>query len=292
MDKPLIHPHWARAPHWITEGFSLEMTAKDVASLQTAAPLIPVNTPVAVTYLPGEEPAARVSATVAVRQLGFEPMPHFSARRIRSPGNFADYLQAVVREAGVSRCFVVAGDPVQPEGPFFDTSALLATGAFERAGIKAIGVGGHPQGHPWMSEAECWQVLEVKIAAIEQRGMAALIVTQFGFDPGAVLAWLEKLRRRGIETPVRVGIPGPASIKALLRFAALCGVGASASVLKKYGVSLTNLIGSAGPDHLVDAFAAQIGAEHGPVRLHFYPFGGMVKTVEWIADYNRRHGLG
>ena len=39
------------------------------------------------------------------------------------------------------------------------------------------------------------------------------------------------------------------------------------------------------------AFAQKLGDEYGKVRLHFYPFGGMVKTVEWIADYNQRHGI-
>ena len=290
--RELIHPNWDKAPAGITDGFSLEMTAKDIESLQAAAPMIPAESPVAVTYLPGETIDARVAATVAVRNLGFEPMPHFSARRILSPSNFEDYLRAVVKDAGVRRCFIVAGDPAEPEGPFFDTSALIATGAFERAGIQAIGVGGHPEGHPNMSVQQCWDVLQAKCAEIERRGMASLIVTQFGFDPDAVLVWLGELRARGIDSPVRVGIPGPASIKALLRFATRCGVGASASVMKKYGVSLTNLIGSAGPDKLVDSFARQLGPEHGRVRLHFYPFGGMVKTVEWIADYNRRHGLG
>ena len=81
-----------------------------------------------------------------------------------------------------------------------------------------------------------------------QRGMAALIVTQFGFDPDAVLAWLLKLRALGIDAPVRIGVPGPAGIKRLLAFAARCGVGASTSVLKKYGISVTNLLGTAGPD--------------------------------------------
>jgi methylenetetrahydrofolate reductase (NADPH) len=88
---------------------------------------------------------------------------------------------------------------------------------------------------------------------------------------------------------VRLGGPGPARIQRLLSFAARCGVGASASVMKKYGISLGNLIGSAGPDKLVDTFARELGPEHGRVRLHFYPFGGLRKTVEWIQDYNRRH---
>ncbi len=212
-------------------------------------------------------------------------MPHFSARRITSEDHFEDYLQAVVEQADVSRCFIVAGDPPEPQGPYFDTMALIKTGAFERAGIKAIGIGGHPEGHPVMSKEQCWDVLEAKVREIEARGMAPLVVTQFGFDPEAFLIWLKELRARGLDVPVRIGIPGPASIKSLLRFAARCGVGASAAVMKKYGVSITNLLGNAGPDKLVDEFAARLGEEHGRVRLHFYPFGGLTKTVEWINDY-------
>lgn len=284
----LIHPNWARDRDGITDGYSLEMTAKDIAALQDAAPLIPADTPLSVTFLPGEDPAARVAATVAVRKLGFEPMPHFSARRILSEDDFEGYLKAVVKEAGVTRCFIVAGDPAVAMGPYSDTSALLATGAFERAGIKAIGIGGHPEGHPVMSKDECWAVLDTKVREIERRGMAALIVTQFGFDSDALLDWLKELRVRGIDTPVRIGIPGPASIKSLLRFAARCGVGASTAVLKKYGFSVANLLGTAGPDRLVDDFAQKLAPDHGLIRLHFYPFGGLLKTVEWIAAYNKR----
>jgi methylenetetrahydrofolate reductase (NADPH) len=292
MGKALIHPNWAKPPAGITDGFSLEMTAKDEASLRDAAPLIPPDTPIAITYLPGEEVASRVAATMAVRELGFEPMPHFSARRITSEDDFEGYLRSVVEQAGVRRCFIVAGDPPEPQGPYFDTMALIRTGAFERSGIKAIGIGGHPEGHPNMSEAQCWDVLEEKVGEIEARRMAPLVVTQFGFDPAAFLAWLKQLRARGMDVPVRIGVPGPAGIKRLLAFAARCGVGASASVMKKYGVSLANLMGTAGPDKLVDAFARGLGDEHGRVRLHFYPFGGMVKTLEWVHDYNRKHGLG
>lgn len=281
-----IHPNWDRAAEPITDGYSLEMTAKDIAGLREAAPLVTPGTPVAVTFLPGEEARARVEAAKAVRALGFEPMPHFSARRITSREAFESYLDAVVREAGVKRCFVIAGDPPEPEGPFEDSSALIGTGAFERAGIQAIGVGGHPEGHPNMSGQQCWDVLSSKCADIERRGMAPLVVTQFAFDAEGLLKWLKELRARGLSAPVRLGVPGPAGIKTLLRFAARCGVGASASVMAKYGLSITNLLGSAGPDKLVDALAAGMGPEHGPVRLHFYPFGGLKRTVEWINDYS------
>lgn len=286
MNAATIHPNWERAPSNMVDGYSLEMTAKDVISLKAAAPNIPPATPIAVTFLPGESMASRLDAIKLVRMLGFEPMPHFSARRIGSEKEFQDYLTAAVEEADVQRCFVIAGDPSEPEGPYFDSSALIGSGAFERAGIKAIGVGGHPEGHPNMAAEKCWEVLDAKCTEISNRGMAPLIVTQFVFDADAVLAWLEQLRARNISAPVRVGVPGPAGIKTLLRFAARCGVGASASVLSKYGISLTQLLGSAGPDKLLANFEQRLGPQHGPVRLHFYPFGGLEKTVDWIGKYD------
>ncbi len=290
MASPLIHPNWAKRPERITHGHSLEMTAKDVAALREAAPLIPPETPVAITFLPGEDAQARIEATLAVRQLGFEPMPHFSARRITSAIEFEHYLYAVVARAGVRRCFVVAGDPSQPQGPFPDSMALIGSGVFEGAGVKAIGIGGHPEGHPIMSVDQCWAVIDEKVAAIEGRGMAPLIVTQFAFDAAPVLRWLEILRARGIEAPVRIGVPGPAGIKRLLKFAAHCGVGASASVMKKYGVSITNLLGNAGPDRLVSQFAAALDDAHGMVRLHFYPFGGIANTARWVRAFEAKGG--
>jgi methylenetetrahydrofolate reductase (NADPH) len=94
------------------------MTAKDIVSMHEAAPLIPADTPLAVTFLSGEAATARVAATKSVRAHGFEPMQHFSARRITSADDFAGYLQAVVKEASVRRCFIVAGDIPEPQGPF------------------------------------------------------------------------------------------------------------------------------------------------------------------------------
>jgi methylenetetrahydrofolate reductase (NADPH) len=289
MEYSDIHPNWDREPAYITEGFSVEITARDVKGLREAASLLPAGTPVAVTFLPGEELEARLAAAQAVRELGFEPMPHFSARRINSQAEFASMVERMVQEADVKRCFAIAGDPPEPVGPYSETSMLIETGIFEKNGIRAIGIAGHPQGHPNMSEEECFDVLERKCAMILERDMKPLIVTQFGFDPDAFLRWLVDLRKRGIDAPVRIGVPGPTSIKALLKFAARCGVEASASVMSKYGVSLANLLGSAGPDKMVDAFAAGFSGEHGRVRLHFYPFGGLAKTAEWIMKYNRKH---
>jgi methylenetetrahydrofolate reductase (NADPH) len=286
MNAPLLHPNWAFAPERITDGYSLEMTGKDHAALHEAATLIPRETPVSVAFLPSEALKPRVAAAKAIRDLGFEPMPHFSCRRLTSSDDFGDYLKAVVQEAGVKRCFIVAGDPFVPAGPYADTMSLLATGAFEAAGITAVGIGGHPDGHPVMSAQQCWDVLATKVADIEARGMAPLIVTQFSFNADRVLDWLTALRAQGIDAPVRIGVPGPTNMRRLLVYATFCGVAASASVMKKYGTSLTNLLTTAKPDRFVTHLAERLGPEHGMVRLHFYPFGGLVNTAAWIRAYS------
>lgn len=280
-----IHPAWAHPPEHIADGYSLEITAKDRDALTAAAADVRRDTPIAITFLPGETMDARVAAAVRVRELGFEPMPHLSARRIASHEELEAMAVRLTREAGARRAFIVAGDPPVPAGPFADTMSILRTGLLEANGVVAVGIAGHPDGHPAMSETQLWRVLEEKCAEIDRRGMAPLIVTQFGFDADPFLAWLKALRDRGIDAPVRIGVPGPAGIKTLLRFAAHCGVGASAAVLGKYGISLTRLLGAAGPDQLVDALARGLTPDLGPVRLHFYPFGGLERTVTWINDY-------
>jgi methylenetetrahydrofolate reductase (NADPH) len=274
----------------MVDGYSLEMTAKELDGLREAAPLIRPNTQVAVTFLPGEEMEQRVEAAKLVRQLGFEPIVHLSARRLTSKEELDNYLARITREAGVKRVFLIAGDPPEPEGPFEDSLQVIESGLLEKHGIAIAGIGGHPEGHPNVSKDDLWVWMERKIAALRERGIVPLVVTQFAFDDDAIVEWVGEMRRRGIDVPVRLGVPGPAGIKRLLGFAARCGVGASASVMKKYGVSVTNLLGRAGPDKLVDSLDRKLNdGEHGRVRLHLYPFGALTASAEWVNEYDAKH---
>lgn len=289
MANPLIHLDKPRLSSNITDGYSLEASAKDIPALTAAAPRIWPASTVSIPYLASEDNEARLAAARVVRRLGFKPMPHISARRVASLTELHSFVERSVTEAGVDRCFVIAGDPSTPAGPFADSSSLIETGVFERSGIKVVGVGGHPEGHPVMSKADLWEVLERKCGNIEGRGMAPLIVTQFVFDADVVLTWLKTLRERGIEHPVRVGVPGPAGVAVLARYAALCGVSACASMWSKYGISIGKLFGTAGPDLFVHRLAAGLTEAHGKVTLHFFPFGGIAQSVNWIDQYRARN---
>ena len=273
-----------RTVEQLFDGFSFEATVKDVASLGAISHKIMPHKIIAVPYLPAETNEVRIAAVAALVLGGFQPMPHFSARRIASEAEF-HFLVNGVAKVGAKRCLIIAGDPAQRIGPYAESFTLIESGAFEKAGVNTLGIAGHPEGHSNMSRDETFLVLARKSEAILRRGMKVEIVTQFAFDADAVLRWLKDLRARGIGHPVRLGVAGPASLRTLLRFAALCGVASSASVIAKYGLSLTNLLGSSGPEKLIARLLTELRPEHGEVHLHFYPFGGTAKTLDWISEH-------
>jgi methylenetetrahydrofolate reductase (NADPH) len=269
--------------------YSIEMTAKDTDALRDAKQVIPPGTSVNITFLAGETASARVAAARQARSCGFRPRPHISARRIVSQEELKTFLNDLAREAQIDSAFVVAGDLAEPAGPYFDALAVIRSGLLAGCGVRHVGISGYPEGHPDFSSQTLWQALRDKHRALTELGHSCDIITQFGFDAMPVLDWLQQLREAGITVPVRVGVPGPASVKTLLRFAARCGVGASASVMARYGVSITKLLNTAGPEALIAELAAGLDpARHGEVFLHFYPFGGLAKSAQWARDFSAR----
>lgn len=266
--------------------FSLEMTGKDVDALTQAAAAIPANTRIHLTYLENESLRTRVAAARACRELGFTPVPHVSARRLASAAELEQFLGALAEVRATERLFVVGGDPITPHGPYPDALSVLKSGLLQRFGALEAGIAGYPEGHPGIAPGALWRALEDKAALLTRAGLAGTIVTQFGFDSDAVLTWVEEVRARGIHLPVRVGVPGPAGIRRLLRYAARFGVGTSAGIVRKYGFSITNLMGTAGPGRFLEDLATGWDpARHGDVRVHFYSFGGVAATVGWIANF-------
>lgn len=269
--------------------FSLEMTGKDVAKLAEARDIIPQGTRVNVAFIENEDPRMRLDAARAARQSGFVPVPHISARRLRSQAMLEEFLAALAAENATENVFVVGGDPASPLGPYEDALTVIGSGLLQRYGVRHVGVSGYPEGHPGITDDALWSALEGKAAALASLGLSGSVITQFGFDADLVLTWIEAVRERGIDLPVRVGVPGPAGVRRLLSYAARFGVGTSAGIARKYGFSITNLMGTAGPDRFIKALADGFDPQrHGEVKLHFYTFGGLKATSEWIADFRKK----
>lgn len=280
----------------LVNGYSLEMTGKDVPGLMEAKDSIPAGTKINVTFLGNEDLEMRVAAAKAVRELGFVPVPHISARRLASRAQLEEFLSRLQDVGATEHVFVVGGDPTTPEGPYEDSYDVIRTGLLLDYGVKEVSIAGYPEGHPDISDEVLWRALDEKSLSLVQQGLDATILTQFAFDTDPVLAWIDAVRERGIGSTIRIGTPGPAGIKRLLGFARRFGIGANAMIVKKYGFSLTNLMGTAGPDKFVTDLSAMLaeraaeapeGATTGPVKLHFYTFGGLLATADWAREYSR-----
>jgi methylenetetrahydrofolate reductase (NADPH) len=271
----------------VLDDFSMEMTGKDVAKVENAVSVIPPGTRINVTFLENEDLQMRVDAAEAVKRLGFTPVPHISARRITSPEHLEEFLAALRVVNATESVFAVGGDPAVPMGPYEDSLSVIESGLLQRYGTRDVSVGGYPDGHPGIPSDVLWSHLEKKAAALSEAGMPGSVITQVEFDAERVLTWLAEVREHGVELPVRVGVPGPASVKLLLGFASRLGISTSATIAKKYGLSVTNLLGKAGPENFLRHLQEGLDpGKHGVVRLHFYTFGGFKTTAEWIDRHS------
>ncbi|MGV2982845.1 methylenetetrahydrofolate reductase [Microbacterium sp. AGC85] len=263
------------------------MTGKDVPGLREAAHAIPQGTKINVTFLGNEDLEMRVAAAKAVKELGFVPVPHISARRLQSQAQLEEFLARLQEVGATEHVFAVGGDPAEPEGPYPDSLSVIRSGILQKYGVKEVSIAGYPEGHPDIPTDVLWRHLEEKSAALKEQGLDAVILTQFAFDTDPVMEWVTAVRDRGITSPIRIGTPGPAGIKRLIAFSRRFGVGANAMIVKKYGFSLTNLMGTAGPDKFVSDLSGLLAAEPrtAPVMLHFYTFGGLLATAEWTHEY-------
>lgn len=263
--------------------YALEVTGKDIRQVETAMSEIPAGTPINIAFLGNEGHSQRINAARVIRRCGFEPVPIISSRRLRSVEDLDQLLNALADEAGASHFLFVGGDPSAPAGPFTDSLALLESGVLKRHDIRSAGIVAYPEGHPKIAMESLWRSLRWKYNFLRDAGCEVEITTQFGFDTDAVVRWLRQLRDEDIAAPVRIGVPGPADIGRLLRYAKQFGVVTTAAIARRYGLALTNIVRRSVADrYWKDLSDNLVGKDLGDIRYHLYPFGGMLEGVRWM----------
>jgi methylenetetrahydrofolate reductase (NADPH) len=245
------------------------------------------NTEVFLTWIPGEDPMDAVAPAAALSHAGLVPVPHVGARHLKSAAQLEQLAQRLAGEAGVDRVLLIGGDRDTPAGPYDSSLAVMQTEVFQKAGITRMAVAGFPEGNPNITEPALEQALAAKLEFAHKTGLQLSIVTQFCFKAEPIVEWLQRIRDRGIEVPVRVGLAGPANILTLARYAARCGIGNSLHVLTEHP-SFAKLLTERGPEPIIRGLAASLISENGArpggiAGLHFYVFGGFKKTVDWIG---------
>jgi methylenetetrahydrofolate reductase (NADPH) len=272
---------------------SIEMGAHRPQDASAIAALLPAGTPVYVNHLPRHSLADSLASLAAVREAGLEPVPHIAARRIASRAELGEFLARAVAEAGVRKALVLGGDEPEARGPFGDGAALLRSGALAAAGLREIGLPGYPEGHPRIPLMELERDLAEKLALAAAQELSAYVVTQFSFAPARVVDYCAALARSAPGVPVYVGLPGPTSPAALLRFAQRCGVSASLRALQAQGLDAVRLVTHTDPGdqlaHLARYCAAHASACN-VVGVHLFSFGGVTAAASWMNRYFASQG--
>ncbi len=262
----------------LMSGFSIEATRPSAADI-TALSVLRRGARVYLSAVPHRPADEALTAAVQIRAAGLEPVPHIAVRNFPSIESLDTFLAALNAEAGVETALVIAGDRAEC-GPFRRALDVIDNGVLRRRGIRGIGIAGYPQGHPRIGDDELNRALADKIAAAEATGLAVEIVTQFCFDAAAILDFVARVRSFGFEHRVRVGLAGPTSLTALMRYASRCGVRASAQGLARRSGLMRQMFTLATPDDLIRTLADAGLAEVVP---HFFSFGGIPATARWAS---------
>ncbi|GAB4167929.1 MAG: methylenetetrahydrofolate reductase [Thalassobaculales bacterium] len=263
---------------------SVELSGRAIAADPALLGTLPPGTAVYLVDTGETAVADWAAACRAVTAAGLDAVPHIACRRIREAGEISARLAAMA-EAGARDALVIGGDIAVPAGPFPDSLTLLESGLLARHGFTRYAIAGHPEGSPDIPPAALLDALHRKIAHARRSGAAIRLVTQFGFDAGALIAWAARLAADGITVPVHAGVAGPAGMARLLRYAALCGVRASLSFALKRGTALASLATGYDPEPHARAIEAawRAGRAGHLAQLHVYPFGGIAETARWLA---------
>jgi methylenetetrahydrofolate reductase (NADPH) len=273
----------------LLEDYSAEVTSSDRKSIETAMREMARGSEVFIASPPSDTSDRQVSTAAALSDAGLRPVPHIVARNIASLAGFDRFLDRLTSEARVDRVLLLAGDRDVPAGEFHSSLQLLESGVLERRGIRRIFLAAYPEGHPRVAAREIVAARNAKMAAAEKRSMQVTFVTQFCFESAPIISLAREMRAQGISAPLRIGLAGAASRASLLRYALICGVGPSLRALRERSAAARNMLSGETPEELVKDLATAQATEPslGIVGVHFFTFGSLAKTIEWVQGQRK-----
>ncbi len=266
-------------------GYSIETTPRWDEKIDSYKAILPKSTTVMIASLHGGNFKEIIRTAKRLRQEGMEPVPHIAARSIPNLACLETRLDELQSEADVNHMLVLGGDIPSPVGPYHSSMDILNLGVFEKRGINKIGVSGHPEGSSHISDSELSNAIRWKNEYASRTGCDVYICTQFVFEALPVISWERKIRNEGNQLPIKLGVPGIASLRTLIRHAAAAGIGQSVRFLTQQAPHIKNIMTFNTPEKLLKDLANHYTQESSSLieGIHFFPFGGVEKTSRWVA---------
>jgi len=238
---------------------------------------VPNDVTITVTASPSKGIASTLAVAERLAEQGRRVAPHLAARLIADEVHLKDVVQRLA-DHGIRDVFVIAGDVKEPAGRFECALDLLAAMAELGHRLEQVGIAGYPESHPFIDD-------DITIQSMwDKRRFATYIVSQVCFRPKVVAGWVRRVRRRGVDLPVHVGVPGPLDAVRLLRISSRIGVGESARFARRHASWLPQLLRGGGyhPDQLVEGLAGSLADPTDRVTgFHLYTFNEVARTERW-----------
>tara|TARA_Y100000817_G_C16762204_1_gene502173 strand:- start:307 stop:1011 length:705 start_codon:yes stop_codon:yes gene_type:complete len=229
--------------------------------MKTDLSTLPKVKDVYITMLPGNNFKDVANKAKELVQSGFNAVPHFPARSIKNLNELKEYV-SMCKDFGVKQALVIGGS-AEPVGNYHCSLQLLETGLFK--GMK-IGIAGHPEGSPDISDSNLEKAME------DKKPFADYIVTQWLLNPEPITEFISKQ-----DLPVHVGITGPLKLTSLIKFANIVGAKNSLNFLKSNASKALDLLKPSDPNDLITKL------KNSTSNFHIYTFGGLKETNAWLT---------
>jgi methylenetetrahydrofolate reductase (NADPH) len=241
---------------------------------------VPPEVTITVTASPRKGIDATVSLAERLAGQGYQVVPHISARLIRDKAHLREILDRVAT-IGRNEIFVVAGDAKEPAGDFPDSVSLLEALRVEPHGLREIGVTGYPERHSFIDD-------DLTIQAMwDKRRIATYIVSNLCFDPRVVKKWVARVRKRGVQLPIHIGLAGVADPAKLLRISTRIGVVDSARFLRGHSNWFLRMVQPGGydPGRFTAGLLPDLAApDRNVAGLHVFTFNEIEPTEQWRQE--------
>ena len=263
--------------------YSIETTPNVYAKYGGFSEFLSKDHDVYITYLPDENSNNVVNTAKKLKEEGYEVIPHLPARTIVNVNELEKYLGDLANVSGCTKILIIGGGGNQA-GNISSTMDVLQSDFLSKFNFKFVGVAGHPEGSPDISNDNLDLAIKEKNNFSKNVDFQMYIATQFFFEAKSLVDWEKHLNSLGNSLPIHAGIPGPASIKTLINYARSCGIGNSLRFISKQAFNLTKLATLSTPDKLIYDLANYINTNQSTKleNIHFYAFGGMKKTADWL----------
>jgi methylenetetrahydrofolate reductase (NADPH) len=269
--------------------FSIEVMPRTAKNIDNFRRILPKRTTVYVAHLEDTPIEEMFFTCKRLISEGMDPMPHIPARIIHNTGELEDWVKEY-SSLGVDQSLLLAGNGKTPKGELFNSIQLLESGTFEKYAFKKIQIAGHPEGNRDIDKdgslEKTINALKAKQKFGQNTKLQIGITTQFCFDPQPVIQWLEVLESEQIDLPISLGLAGPTRLQSLIKYAIMCGVGPSISVLKKRAKDLTKLLLPFEPTEMIDALNSSKKNKlfKNVHSLHFFPLGGIEASAAFARN--------